>query len=466
NRDMAHHDQLSIEYYSRGDLLLADAGENKYVLDKYYGQYGVHHNAIQIEDPRTPFAASDWADSRARGVYKGSSGGITTPVMVEQVIQTSWMEGIVASETVARVIDDDWSTSVGLTSPIEYSRTILYPDDDYFVIVDRLAGGQNWIYRNVLRPSSLTISPTIDKNKDGKYVASEVGHVEGSLRIGKDSFDWLSLPYKRETATGITTNSISWETTNPYNRRVQLSIFSVPSSEIIVTKHVGRIAGYDAASEVFTPVVYLRNSPSEELSRITVLISGYLNEDRKKTEELPVTGTGNAMQVSSPATTDTIYSGEGNAFFDVFETDATMMWYRQPKNSADYYCLLSGGTYLRMDGDEMITIAQTDAGMEATVNLSQNGFRHITRDGVSYAGYQVLNNGSAVTLYSDQPCSAFEIQSPGQTAHIILLNEIASFDESSLEKFPSEEKTGRYATCLVSGTIAIAGICWCRRKRR
>ena len=32
-----HGDQLSIEYYSRGDLLLADGGEDKYVLDKIYG---------------------------------------------------------------------------------------------------------------------------------------------------------------------------------------------------------------------------------------------------------------------------------------------------------------------------------------------------------------------------------------------------------------------------------------------
>ena len=37
NRDMQHHDQLSFEYYSRGDLLLADGGEDKSVLDAFYG---------------------------------------------------------------------------------------------------------------------------------------------------------------------------------------------------------------------------------------------------------------------------------------------------------------------------------------------------------------------------------------------------------------------------------------------
>ena len=34
---MSHHDQLSFEYYSRGDLLLADGGEEKFVLDPTYG---------------------------------------------------------------------------------------------------------------------------------------------------------------------------------------------------------------------------------------------------------------------------------------------------------------------------------------------------------------------------------------------------------------------------------------------
>ncbi len=58
NRDMMHNDQLSIEYYSRGDLLLADAGEQKYVLDKLYGYYDIHHNTIAIENPRTPFPVS------------------------------------------------------------------------------------------------------------------------------------------------------------------------------------------------------------------------------------------------------------------------------------------------------------------------------------------------------------------------------------------------------------------------
>ncbi|WFN35113.1 DUF4962 domain-containing protein [Methanogenium sp. S4BF] len=478
NRDMAHHDQLSIEYYGNGDLLLADAGETKHVLDTYYGQYGVHHNSIEIEDPQTPFTTSSWADSQARGIYKGDAGGIDTPVTVETVIQTPWMEGIAASETISTVIDNDWSTSVALTSPIQYTRTILYPDDDYFVVFDSLTSDQEWIYRNVLRPSSLEIIPTEDKNGDNEYVEAEIGHVKGSLTINGDSYNWLSLPYKQETETGIRTNSISWETSNPYKNQVLLSIFSVPSSEIIITKHVGRIAGYDAASEVFTPIVYLRSRPAEELSRITVLMSGYLYEERKQAVELPVTGTGNALQINSASNTDTIYSGKGDVSFDVFETDAAMLFYRQPANSADYYCMISGGTYLRMNGREQIAISQTDPGMEATVNIPQNTIRQINRDGMPYTGFEETNNGSAVKIFSDKNNSAFEIQSKGQTAHIILLNEFTSPDssqtfsiaddipEKTTEIFPAEQKTGSIATSLMTGIIVLTGIGWCARRNK
>ncbi|KAF1073196.1 hypothetical protein MKMG_02253 [Methanogenium sp. MK-MG] len=382
------------------------------------------------------------------------------------------MEGIIASETITDLIDDDWSTKNTLTSPIQYTRTILYPEDDYFVIFDRLEGDEEWIYRNVFRPSSLTISPTNDKNGDKKYVESEIGHVKGSLTINDNSYDWLSLPYKRETKTGITANSVSWETINPYRKPVRLNIFSVPASEIIITKHVGRIAGYAAASEVFSPVLYLRNSPAEELCRITVLISGYLNEMEKKTEELPVTGNGNAIRVSSSANTDTIYSGKGDASFDIFKTDAGTVFFRQPKNSADYYCMMSGGTYLRKNGDDLISISKTDAGMEITVNIPKNNVEQITRDGTPYTDFKETAGGSAVKIFSDKTSSAFDIHSKKQTAHIILSDEGGSSGPSRTvtptgiirDRYPAEQNAGNFTFSLISGCIILILTSWYIRR--
>ena len=458
---MAHHDQLSIEYYGKGDLLLADAGETKYLPspDNFYGQYGIHHNGIEIEDPRTPFIESVRTDSQARGVYKGNTNGIDTPATIETVIDTPWMEGIVASDTITTVIEDYWADKKTLTSPIDYSRTILYPEGDYFVIFDRFDGTEEWTYRNVFRPTSLSITPT---------QTGAIGNVHGDLSVDGTPYNWLSLAYKDETKTGITTSSLKWDTTNPYGEKVNLNIYSVPASEVIVTKHTTRIAGYGKEAEVYAPIVYLKDGPEKDLYRITVLTSKYLNEVQKNVEEIPVSGNGNAIQVSATGNTDTIYSGKGDASFDVFNTDADKVFFRNQDNAADYYCLMSGGSYLEKNGDDLISISKTDSGMEITIHISQNNIFQIKRDGMPYTDFKATETDSAVQIHSDKTDSTFEIYSKGKTAYIILPDEVESSYPSQNSAtsgiktgiIPSEQKAGNLPLNLISGITLFTFICW------
>lgn len=324
NRNMAHHDQLSFEYYSKGDLLLADGGEIKYVFDNIYGEYGIYHNAVLIEDPRNPFNVSSWANSTARGIYKGDASSLITPAYIENSIQTLWMELLDTNTTIENVIGSSWSSKQSLTSAIECKRIILYPDKDYFIIIDRLEGSELWIYRNVFRPTSLSITPSTGTAE------SEVGHINGNLTIGGIPYDWLSLSYKNETATGISTSSIKWNTTNPYGNEVELHLFSNPSSEIRVTKHLTRIAGTGRKSEVFLPVVYFRvGKPANDLYRVTVLLSGYTTETERTPEEVSVTGNGNAIKVTSSTYEDYIYAGNGESSFGELTTDVDILYFRK-----------------------------------------------------------------------------------------------------------------------------------------
>ncbi len=229
NRDMNHHDQLSVEYYSRGDLLLADGGENKKVIDKYYGDKDIDHNTVAIEDPRTPFPVSPWSGSASQGIYKGNTIKLQAPASVDTLIQTSWIDLVQTDTSIAKVVNGISSQYLrSLSSPIHYERTILYPESDYFIIIDRMEGTEPWIFRNIFRPTSLMITPTVDSNKDGKYSASEVGHVNGALTIGSKTYDWQALPYKVETKTGITTNSLTWTTKNPYGNDVRSESVLIP----------------------------------------------------------------------------------------------------------------------------------------------------------------------------------------------------------------------------------------------
>jgi hypothetical protein len=353
NRDMSHHDQLAFEYYSRGDLLLADAGEPKYTGS--YGEYAIHHNTIALEDPRTPFALTPMSGSTSAGIFKGSSGILTTPAMVDTMIQVPWMQLLQSSVSITRVNAGGYGIAKTLSSPIQYERTIVYPDSDYFIVVDRFEGTQPWVYRNIFRPTSLMVTPTVDANKDGSY-AGEVGHVNGNLVIGSASYNWLPLAAKTETPTGITTNSLTWTTTNPYGKDVRLNIFSAPASEILIEKNTGRIGGYSAKSEVYSPVVYFRTPAATSEYRVTALLSSYATELPKSVTEIPVTGTGHALKVSSASSDDYIYTGTGTSSFAEFSTDADTVYLRQSGDTVQVTLL--GGSYLKYNNYPWITLSQ------------------------------------------------------------------------------------------------------------
>ena len=523
NRNMAHHDQLSFEYYSRGDLLLADGGETKHTLDKIYGMYGVYHNAILIEDPRTPFDVSQATDSRARGVYKGWAGGLETPACIKNLITTQWMELLDTNCTIKSVMEHtktgpNWlSEEKTLSSSIDWNRSVLYPEKDYFAIIDRLEGSEPWIYRNLFRPTSLNITPTIQKSNytdieinasagiyeashtvsfdsiDGKsfevytrfispnasgvmnvyvndnYVGNisfanetseyyirdisstyltngtntirynttdpviltidfttitNMGNVRINLSINNTPYDWLSLPYKNETPTGITTSSIRWNTTSPYGNEVNMHLFSAPASEIIVTKHVTRIAGTDWRSEVFLPLVYFRSNETKNHYRVTVLLARYPTEKEKIPEEIPVTGNGTAVKVTSSAYEDFIYTGNGTSSFANISTDAYTLYFRNATNKT---ITIINGSYVNYNSLPQVSTSNIidyltikykndnrtfrikgDGSVNITLyNLNSSATYRVERDGVLYTNW-VITNGN-MTITTDLSEHTFEV---------------------------------------------------------
>ena len=72
-------------------------------------------------------------------MYKGDAGGLDTLPTVDTIIKTPWIQAVQARVNITKVSSDTvLYASQPLTSPIQYSRTILYPDSDYFIIVDRM----------------------------------------------------------------------------------------------------------------------------------------------------------------------------------------------------------------------------------------------------------------------------------------------------------------------------------------
>ncbi len=219
-----------------------------------------------------------------------------------------------------------------------------------------MEGTEPWIYRNIFRPTSLMVTPTIDANKDGIYKISEVGHVNGNLTIGSTSYNWQALPYKIETNTGITTNSFTWTTTNPYGKDVRLNLYSSPSSEILMEKNVGRIGGYNATVRSLFSCSMVQNPSTYAEYRVTALLSSYSNEEAKTANEIAVTGTGHAIHVHSSAADDYIYTGKGNSTFAGFTTDADTAFVRQ--RGAAVEITLLAGSYLDYQNERWVGLSE------------------------------------------------------------------------------------------------------------
>jgi hypothetical protein len=411
NRDTAHHDQLSYEYYSRGDLLMADGGEIKYSPDPIYGEYETFHNTVAIENPRNPYSALAETNSAARAIYKGDATGLQTPVSFNNLIQTSWFEALDMGANITQLINTDWGDPLSLSSPIRYKRSVLFPEKEYFIVIDRLEGSESWIYRNVFRFTSLNIIPSDEA----------LGNVKGNLFINNTSYNWLTLAYKTETATGITTNSIKWNTTNPYNDKVYLQLYSVPSSEIKVTKYMTRIAGYDGRSEVYAPLVYFRTSAQNNLYRATILLPRYSSEEEKIPSQIAVTGTGNALKVSSSSYQDYIYTGKGASTFANFSTDADTLYFR---DASDREYTLLNGTYVNYAGS-VLSLSQRadyftlkeesgdfDCKIKTTVSTNVTIYNtgtitSVTMDGATHTSWHM--SGSDVVITSPAGEHYFEL---------------------------------------------------------
>lgn len=339
NRNMMHHDQLSFEYYGKGDLLVADIGEVKSVLDKQYGGGVFGHNVLLVGDPRSPFSTGGTYPVPWRGVYKGSSYNLVTPAVIRTMIGDSSLTELVEGEAVIDYID----SSVRLSSPIEHSRTVIFPKD-YFVIVDRAEGAESWEYQNLLHLSSLMVTPSTGSTE------GLVGHVNGDLKIGVGgvNYDWIYLPYKSLQDIGDS-NTVKWETTNPYGEDVELTVFTSPLPDLSIMKHTLRIGGGDRLeTNVYHPVLFMGSGESEKLNRITVLKSRYSTDEEITFTELAVTGDGRAVKIQNSTRADYVYSGYSGGEFENITTDSELLFMRVAGSGVQEFTMLRG-SYVDID---------------------------------------------------------------------------------------------------------------------
>jgi len=395
NRDKLHHDQLNIEWYDRGDLLLADAGEVKYVvpLAVYgYTQGDVFHNIVGVEDPRSPFPLSIWANSSSRSFMKTTTSlANTNPPSDKGAIEVPEIEMMKKSVINNKVMGTSFSAPYTLSSNITYSRTVIFPKD-YFVLVDTMDGIEPWTYRSIFRPTSFMTVPS-------NATTLEIGHINMTLYLDNVEYDWLSLDYANanntgDNFTGINTENMMWKTVNPYNTNITASLYSVPSSDIVIQKNIGRIGGYNKQSEVYSPTVSFRMVNETNLNRITILQSNYSTETPRTTLNLSVDANHSGVLVTNSTIRDIITtSNSTNETYSNVTTNADVSFSRKVTNLS--YISAINVSYFKYDSDVWVS---SDTPLTSIFLNQTRANRTIVADGISGTNVSIYVSGTNYTV--------------------------------------------------------------------
>lgn len=314
-RVMTHHDSLSFEYYSKGDLLLCDSGEVKHWVPGYGPTYAKGHNTIMI---------SNKVGGHMGGPVKGDFAHYYNPITLRNSLVRPYFEFVEAVMD-WRYIEsspegENYHVRELLDNPVQWRRVVLYPKD-YFVIVDILNGSQVRDIDTLFHLSSLNIV----ESRGSNYNVTYKGHVIGELSVEDVPVNWTLQPYGEEVQAGAG-NMVTWITQNISGMPVELRIFSAPASNITVERFWCRIAGYSLANEVTHPILRFKFRGSV-MNRITVLYSRFPGGESGFMVEVPVEN-GTAVKFVRDGGEDLICAGNGTLQVDGLRTDSNIIFYR------------------------------------------------------------------------------------------------------------------------------------------
>ena len=385
NRYMMHHDNMSFEYYSRGDLLLNDCGEVKSLTVGYGPTEAKGHNTILINNGTGTLGGPIKGDSSLTDFYN--------QVDLKNSFIKNWME-LTEAEMDWKYIED-WDSGYYylkklLSNSVDWKRSILYPNKEYFIVIDNLIGSQKRDIHNLFHFSSFNKNETKEKDENGDWIH---GNVIGDLKINNSSIDWTSQDYGVEYNYNVN-NLIEWNT-----NKVKLKLFSVPASNISVEKWWARIGGYNRADEVDHPIIRFKTNASS-LSRITTLLSRSNSEEEKNTEEIAVIGNGNAIKITSSTYEDYIYSGNGNSSFANLVTDADIFYFRKSNQPSNFTFLR--GSYINYSDELLFKVSKK-------VDYSTFEYQGENKE------FEIKGSGSAdIYIYQMNPNISYQVRRDGE----------------------------------------------------
>jgi len=436
NRVMTHHDNLAFEYYSKGDLLLLDSGEvKKYNRDPDYSEglwYGPKdskgHNILMINN----------GGGKVGGATKGSASytNFENPAYLKDYLISDFFEfteaemnwNIIENRS-AEIPSKGWCWDrdedgiITLDNPVTWRRSVLYPNKEYFVVLDDLTGTQNRQIDTLFHFGSLNIT-------ESTYSGDEVtpGYVHGDLTIENNPINWLSQTFGNEISYGQA-NLIKWKTTSKYTGKpIELYLFSSPKSEVTVEKFWTRVDGYGYGNEVDHPIVRFKLNDSE-MHRITVIYAINSGEEQPPTFEETTNENFTSLHITTQGYDDYIASGN-NINLPNYSTDSTYCFLRTQSGNLQSF-FIRNSTYLEYNNATQIetskkvehlalkyegenrtfTVKGEGADVDITLyKMNPSITYQVKRDGAIYTNWVMTDGNTTMVITTDLSEHTFEIE--------------------------------------------------------
>jgi PKD repeat protein len=405
NRFDNHLNQLSVEDFSHGDDVLPEDSEIKYtpgIYDQTSGVDGVENVMMigkgTVSFPPETFVAGGITYPQDNLTSRGVGSISSNDAEIGTTIDTPSLGYVSATVDFTKTIDN-----IKLQAPILWTRAIIAPDNEYFVVVDRATSTVGWQWKSHWNLGSWNgANPqSVEVNRTPPWVNGAQTE-KGTLTIAGHPWTWTSppQPFAVETDTGYVTNSVVWNTTNERGIPISTQIFSAPAADVSYFTQMDRDGGYSSPvsatnHEWQNPHIFF-NSPGVQTSvtRVTALLTSWATGSDKYTpSELPVTGNGAAIKILPPPghadTVDVIYSGHGTSSFGTMSTDADTTFYRRNLTSGmatDY--MIINGSYIN-DGGTTFFQSSVPLGYIA-VNRTSSGIYTVNMSGSTGGGSATL----------------------------------------------------------------------------
>ena len=400
NRAMTHHDSMSFDYYDKGDYLLIDSGEVKHREYGYGPVYGKGHNTIMI---------SDGMNSNPGAPTKGLSSlaDFENPAYLQEFLIDD-LFGFVEAEIpnwtkIEETLDtgeQNGVSAITLSDPVKWRRAILFPNKEYFIVLDYLNNSQQRLIYNLFHLGSFRHSETNSTFN---------GSVYGNLSVEGEKVDWVSQTYNEEVniANG---SELKWNTTNINDKKIQMHLYSIPESEISVEKFFARLGKDRLEDEVDHPLVRFKLNTSEPLYRIAAFYTRYTNETEWTFTNLSLTGgQGNALKISNGSWVDWIVHANGSyVTADKVKTDGTYAWVRN--DTGKKFFMRSGKNLTFSDvryfssNDTVEYMLMNISGKNATITISAHDSLYFTVHLSCSSSAVVKRSGETLTYGEDWGC--------------------------------------------------------------